>query len=90
MNRSVASLLFFAAAVLSGGCSSHSDSFGESASSGSSGSTGSSGGSVMPTNTDLAAFVRAGIADSESADARTVNDVNFVSDENPDAFNDVF
>jgi len=34
MNRSVASLLFFAAAVLSGGCSSHSDSFGEAGSSG--------------------------------------------------------
>lgn len=90
MNRSVAPLLFFAAAVLSGGCSNHSDSFGESGSSGSSGSTGSNGGSAMPTNTDLAAFARAGIADPESAIARDVNDVSFVSDENPDAFNDVF
>jgi hypothetical protein len=44
----------------------------------------------MPTNADLAAFARAGIADQESADARDVNDVSFVSDENPDAFNDVF
>jgi hypothetical protein len=87
MNRKVASLLFFAAAVLSGGCSDHPDSFGDS---GSSGSTGSTGGSVIPTNTDLAAFARAGIADPESAEARAVNDVSFVSDENPDAFNDVF
>ena len=87
MNRKVASLLFFAAAVFSGGCSDHPDSFGDS---GSSGSTGSTGGSVMPTNTDLAAFAHAGIADPESAEARAVNDVSFVSDENPDAFNDVF
>jgi hypothetical protein len=87
MNRKVASLLFFAAAVFSGGCSDHPDSFGDS---GSSGSTGSTGGSVMPTSTDLAAFARAGIADPESAEARAVNDVSFVSDENPDAFNDVF
>jgi hypothetical protein len=84
MNRKVASLLFFAAAVFSGGCSDHPDSFGDS------GSSGSTGGSVMPTNTDLAAFARAGIADPESAEARAVNDVSFVSDENPDAFNDVF
>ena len=74
MNRKVASLLFFAAAVLSGGCSDHPDSFGDSGSSGSSGSTGSTGGSVMPTNTDLAAFARAGIADPESAEARAVNE----------------
>jgi hypothetical protein len=87
MNRKVASLLFFAAAVFSGGCSDHPDSFGDS---GSSGSSGSTGGSVMPTNTDLTAFARAGIADPESAEARAVNDVSFVSDENPDAFNDVF
>jgi len=87
MNRKVASLLFFAAAVFSGGCSDHPDSFGDS---GSSGSSGSTGGSVMPTNTDLAAFAHAGIADPESAEARAVNDVSFVSDENPDAFNDVF
>ena len=90
MNRSLASLLFFAAAVLSGGCSDHSDSFGDSSSSGSSGSTGSNGGSVMPATTDLAAFARAGIADPASAEARDVNGVSFVSDENPDAFNDVF
>ena len=38
----------------------------------------------------LAAFARAGIADAESADAREVNDLTFTSDENPDAFNDVF
>jgi hypothetical protein len=86
----MASLLFLAAAVFCGGCSSNSDSFGDSASSGSTGATGSTGGSTMPVNTDIAAFARAGIADSESADARAVNDVTFVSDENPDAFNDVF
>ena len=105
MNRSVASLLFFAAAVFIAGCSSHSHSFGEASSSGSSGSSGSSdstsptgstgstassGGSAMPVDTDLAAFARAGIADPEYADAREVNDLTFVSDENPDAFNDVF
>ena len=46
---------------------------------------------AMPVpDTDLTAFARAGIIDPESADARTVNDVSFVSDENPDAFNDVF
>ena len=92
MNRKVASLLFFAAAVFSGGYSDHPDSFSNSSSSGSSdssNSSGSTGGSVMPTNTDLAAFARAGIADPESAEARAVNDVSFVSDENPDAFNDV-
>ena len=87
MNRSMASLLFLAAAVFVGGCSSHSDSFGEASSSGSSGSTGSTGSAM---STDLAAFARAGIADAESADAREVNDLTFTSDENPDAFNDVF
>ena len=99
MNRSVASLLFLAAAVFFAGCSDHPESFGEAGSSGSSGSsgasgstgsTGSTGGSAMPVDTDLAAFARAGIADPEYADARDVNDLNFVSDENPDAFNDVF
>jgi hypothetical protein len=103
MNRSVASLLFLAAAVFFAGCSNHPDSFGETGSSSSNGSTGSSGstgttdssgstgGSTMPApDTDLAAFARAGIADPEYADAREVNDVSFVSDENPDAFNELF
>jgi len=99
MNRNVASLLFLAAAVFFAGCSSHPDSFGEAASSGSSGSSGSTGstgstdGSATPVPSetdDLATFARAGIADPEYVDARTVNDINFVSDENPDAFNDVF
>ena len=99
MNRSLASLLFLAAAVFVGGCSSHSDSFGEASSSGSSGSSGSTGStgstdsSAMPTPSetdDLATFARAGIADPEYVDARLVNDIDFVSDENPDAFNDVF
>ena len=102
MNRSMASLLFFAAAVLAGGCSNHTGSFGEAASPGSSGtsgstgstgSTGTSGGSATtaPSETDdLATFARAGIADPEYVDARIVNDIDFVSDENPDAFNDVF
>lgn len=91
MNRHVASLLFLAAAVFFAGCSSHPDSFGEAAPSGSSGSSGSTGSPAMPVpDTDLTAFARAGIVDPESADARTVNDVSFVSDENPDAFNDVF
>jgi hypothetical protein len=85
----MASLLFLAAAVLVGGCSNHSDSFGDTSSA--TGSTGSSGGSSMPAaGTDLAAFARAGIADSATADPREVNDVTFTSDENPDAFNDVF
>jgi hypothetical protein len=88
MNRNVASLWFLAAAVFFAGCSNHPDSFGETAPSG---STGSTGGPAMPApDTDIAAFARAGIADPEYADARVVNDVNFVSDENPDAFNDVF
>jgi len=105
MNRSMASLLFLATAVFFAGCSSHPDSVGEAGSSGSSGasgstgstgstnstdSTGSTGSSAMPVDTDLAAFARAGIADPEYADAREVNDLTFVSDENPDAFNDVF
>ena len=90
MNRSMASLLFLAAAVFVGGCSSHSDSFGESAPSGSSDSSGSTGSTSSAMSTDLAAFARAGIADAESADAREVNDLTFTSDENPDAFNDVF
>jgi len=96
MNRSVASLLFLAAAVFFAGCSSHPDSYGETSSSGSSGSTGSMGSTdnsatPVPSETDdLATFARAGIADPEFADARIVNDINFVSDENPDAFNDVF
>ena len=99
MNRSVASLLFLAAAVFFAGCSNHPDSFGEAGSSGSSGASGSTGstgstdGSATPVSTetdDLATFARAGIADPEYADARLVNDINFVSDENPDAFNDVF
>ena len=94
MNRNVASLLFLAAAVFFAGCSSHPDSFGEAAPSGSTGSSGSSGSTGSPAmpvpDTDLTAFARAGIVDPESADARTVNDVSFVSDENPDAFNDVF
>ena len=96
MNRNVASLLFLAAAVFFAGCSSHPDSFGEAGSSGSSDSTGSTGStdsSATPVSTetdDLATFARAGIADPEYVDARVVNDINFVSDENPDAFNDVF
>ena len=93
MNRNVASLLFLAAAVSFAGCSSHPDSYGETASSGSTGSTGSTGDSAAPTPSetdDLATFARAGIADPEYVEARVVNDINFVSDENPDAFNDVF
>jgi hypothetical protein len=105
MNRNVASLLFLATAVFFAGCSNHPDSFGEAGSSGSSGtsnSTGSAGsagstGSTDGSSTtavaetdDLATFARAGIADPEYVDARLVNDVSFVSDENPDAFNDLF
>jgi hypothetical protein len=99
MNRSVASLLFLATAVFFAGCSSHPDSYGETSASGSSGSssstgsTGSTDSSATPVSSetdDLATFARAGIADPEYADARIVNDINFVSDENPDAFNDVF
>jgi len=97
MNRNVASLLFLAAAVLCAGCSDHPDSYGQAGSSGSPGSsgapgsTGSGGGSTMPApDTDLAAWVRVGMADPEDADAREVNDVNFVSDENPDAFHELF
>ena len=90
MNRNVASLLFLAAAVFFAGCSSHPDSFGEAGSSGSSGASGSTGSTGSAMSTDLAAFARAGIADAESADAREVNDLTFTSDENPDAFNDVF
>jgi hypothetical protein len=102
MNRSVASLLFLAVAVFFAGCSSHPDSYGETSASGSSGSsgstsstgsTGSTDSSATPVSSetdDLATFARAGIADPEYADARIVNDINFVSDENPDAFNDVF
>jgi hypothetical protein len=96
MNRNVASLLFLATAVFYAGCSSHPDSFGEVGSSGSAGSTGatgSTGSPAMPVSNetdDLATFARAGIADPEYVEARLVNDINFVSDENPDAFNDVF
>jgi hypothetical protein len=93
MNRNVASLLFLAAAVFFAGCSSHPDSFGDAGSSGSMGSTGSSDSSATPVPSetdDLATFARAGIADPEYADARLVNDITFVSDENPDAFSDVF
>jgi hypothetical protein len=97
MNRNVASLLFLAAAVFFAGCSSHPDSFGEAGSSGSSGSgptgsTGSTGGSTTPVASetdDLGTFARAGIADPEYVAARPVNDIDFVSDENPDAFNDI-
>ena len=96
MNRNVASLLFLATAVFYAGCSSHPDSFGETGSSGSTGSTGATGSTGSPATPvssetdDLATFARAGIADPEYAEARLVNDVTFVSDENPDAFNDVF
>ena len=99
MNRNVASLLFLASAVFFAGCSSHPDSFGEagsagsSSSSGSAGSAGSTGSSATaaPSETDdLATFARAGIADPAYVDARLVNDITFVSDENPDAFNDIF
>jgi hypothetical protein len=93
MNRNVASLLFLATAVFFAGCSSHPDSYGETSASGSSGSTGSTDSSATPVPSetdDLATFARAGIADPEYAEARIVNDINFVSDENPDAFNDVF
>ena len=95
MNRNVASLLFLATAVFFAGCSNHPDSYGDSGSSGSTGSTGSTGSSgpatPVPSETDdLATFARAGIADPANVDARLVNDITFVSDENPDAFNDVF
>jgi hypothetical protein len=88
MNRNVSSLLFFATAVFFAGCSNHSDSFGES---GSTGSTGSSGGSATPApDTDLEAFARIGIAESEYVEPRNVNDVTFVSNDDPNAFDDVF
>lgn len=99
MNRTMASLLFLAAAVFFAGCSKHPDSFGEAGSTGSSGSPGSTGstgstdGSSTPVSSetdDLATFARAGIADPEYVAARLVNDIDFVSDENPDAFNDIF
>ena len=64
-----------------------------SGSTGSPGSTGSTGSSATPVPSetdDLATFARAGIADPEYVDARLVNDIDFVSDENPDAFNDMF
>ena len=101
MNQKVASLLFLSAAAFFAGCSNHPDSYGDTASPGSSatGSTGSPGspastdGSAAPVaneTDDLATFARAGIADPENVEARLVNDITFVSDENPDAFNDIF
>ena len=90
MNRNVASLLFLAAAVFFAGCSNHPDSVGDTGSSGSSGSTGSPAVPASNETDDLATFARAGIVDPEYVEARLVNDINFVSDENPDAFTDVF
>ena len=81
MNRTNASLLFFATALLVGGCS------------GGSHSMGSPGGDPMPAptaETDLVAFVRAGMTDPEYVDAREVNGVTFQSTEDPDAFADWF
>jgi hypothetical protein len=66
---------------------------GSSGSAGSTGATGSTGSPAMPVSNetdDLATFARAGIADPANVEARVVNDINFVSDENPDAFNDIF
>ena len=97
----LASAVFFAGCSShpdSFGEASSSVSSGSSGSAGSAGSAGSTGGSAgsadgsaVPTETDdLATFARAGIADPEYVEARLVNDITFVSDENPDAFNDIF
>jgi len=86
MNRSVSALLFFAAALLVGGCSDGSHSM---RSAGSPGDPGVPPAAPMG-DTDLGAFARAGMTDAEYVEARDVNGMTFVSAEDPDAFADWF
>jgi len=84
MNRNVSALLFFAAATFIAGCSGGSSSAGM----GSPVSTTPTGPASV--DTDLEAFARAGMTDPEYVESREVNELNLVSNENPDAFADWF
>ena len=87
MNRNVSALLFFAAATFIAGCSGGSSSAGM----GSTGSPSPTGpGPAGQVDTDLEVFARAGMTDPEYVESRGVNDLTFVSNENPDAFADWF
>src|SRR5262249_4198002 len=89
MNRNVSALLFFAAATFVAGCSGGSTSAGM-GTTGSPSSVGSGAGPAGPIDTDLEAFARTGMADPEYVAWREVNDLNFISNETPDAFADWF
>ena len=86
MNRSVSALLFFATALLVGGCSNGSHSM---YTAGSPADPGAAPPAPMG-DTDLGAFARAGMTDAEYVEAREVNGMTFVSNEDPDAFADWF
>ncbi|HVS24181.1 MAG TPA: hypothetical protein VMU03_10695 [Gammaproteobacteria bacterium] len=86
MNRNVYAFLLFATAVFIAGCSGGS----HPASMGSADSTGAADSAASPVDWDLALFARAGMSDPEYVDAREINDVSFVSNEDPDAFADLF
>ncbi len=83
MNRNYGYLLFFSAGLFIAGCSGHSGSSDGSAAS-------PPGPGATPSDVDLAAFVRTGMADPEYGDARVVNDVAFTTSEQEAELNDWF
>ena len=83
MNRNYGYLLFFSAGLFLAGCAGHSDSNDGSA-------ANPPGPDPTPASVDLAAFVRTGIADPESGDARVVNDVTFTTSGLESELDDLF
>jgi hypothetical protein len=99
MNRNYASLLFLAAAVFFAGCDGDPGTMGTQGAAGPAGPSGPAGsdgaaggpGPAGPAGeTELAAFVRGSMDDPEYVEPRVVNDVNFVSNDNPSEFDDWF
>jgi hypothetical protein len=88
MNRDrYAAWLFFAAAVFVAGCDGHSGSGGGSAALP---QPPAPGPAAPAADTELAAFVRAGLTDAENVEPRLVNDVTFVTSEQEAELNDWF
>jgi hypothetical protein len=85
-----ASLLAFAVAVFIAGCSGSSGSDDGAAATPPDGAPPAPGPAAPPPDTELAAFVRAGMTDPEYAEPRVVNDVTFVTSEQEAELDDWF
>jgi hypothetical protein len=102
MTRNYAYPLFIAAALFFAGCDGDPGTMGTpgatgaagpagpTGSTGSDGATGAAGPSGPAGETELTAFVRGSMDDPEYVEPRVVNDVNFVSSDNPSEFDDWF